>query len=128
MPEFELADGVSGLPREQWNALVGDESPFLEWEFLASLEQSGCADGDCGWLPRPLVAREHGRLVAACPILPNAIAARVRTRRSSSPRALISAGVDSLAAGPISPSAKAATRRTDELGSFSAFNKDTLHF
>ncbi|MCG8588942.1 MAG: GNAT family N-acetyltransferase [Proteobacteria bacterium] len=68
MPEFELADGVSGLPREQWNALVGDESPFLEWEFLASLEQSGCADGDCGWLPRPLVAREHGRLVAACPI------------------------------------------------------------
>lgn len=68
MPEIEIADGVASLPREQWNALVGDESPFLEWEWLASLEQSGCVGERTGWLPRPLVVRDGERLLAACPL------------------------------------------------------------
>jgi predicted N-acyltransferase len=68
VPKIELADGVSSLPRDEWNALVAEESPFLEWEWLASLEEAGCLGEASGWLPRPLVAREHGRLVAACPL------------------------------------------------------------
>jgi predicted N-acyltransferase len=35
MTEFELASGVASLPSDEWNALVGEESPFLEWEWLA---------------------------------------------------------------------------------------------
>jgi len=66
--EIQLAEGVSALPRDEWNALVGDESPFLEWEWLASLEEAGAVGAETGWLPRPLVAREGGRLVAACPL------------------------------------------------------------
>jgi predicted N-acyltransferase len=66
--EIELAEGVRSLPREAWNALVGDEPPFLEWEWLAALEESGAVGPEAGWLPRPLVAREAGRLVAACPL------------------------------------------------------------
>jgi predicted N-acyltransferase len=65
---IELADGVRALEREEWNALVGDESPFLEWEWLASLEDAGAVGAASGWLPRPLVVREGGRLVAACPL------------------------------------------------------------
>ena len=34
--------GEQSFTREAWNALVGDGSPFLEWDFLASLEASGC--------------------------------------------------------------------------------------
>ncbi|MEE2663706.1 MAG: GNAT family N-acetyltransferase [Myxococcota bacterium] len=64
----ELADGVSLLDRSEWNALVGDESPFLEWEWLASLEEAGCVGARTGWDPRPLVVREGERLVAACPL------------------------------------------------------------
>ncbi len=33
-----MLDGVATVPRDAWNALVGDESPFLEWDWLASLE------------------------------------------------------------------------------------------
>jgi predicted N-acyltransferase len=66
--QIELAEGVRSLPREDWNALVADESPFLEWEWLASLEDSGALDAESGWLARPLVVRERGRLVAACPL------------------------------------------------------------
>jgi len=66
--EIELAEGVRSLPRAAWNALVGDESPFLEWEWLASLEEAGAVGEGTGWAARPLVAREGERLVAACPL------------------------------------------------------------
>jgi len=66
--EIQLAAGIAALPREEWNALVGDGSPFLEWEWLASLEESGAVGAETGWLPRPLVARAGGRIVAACPL------------------------------------------------------------
>ena len=65
---IELLDGVSRVPRDDWNALVREESPFLEWEWLASLEEAGCVDASRGWQPKPLVLREGGRLLAACPV------------------------------------------------------------
>lgn len=66
--ELRLLDGVREVPRAEWNGLVGDESPFLEWDWLASLEESGAVCAENGWAPRPLVAHEDGRLVAACPL------------------------------------------------------------
>ena len=63
-----LEEGVAALDAKEWNELVGDGSPFLEWEFLASLEQAGCLDERAGWTARPLVARAGGRIVAACPL------------------------------------------------------------
>jgi len=68
MAKIELLRGVSEVKREDWNHLVGDESPFLEWDWLASLEDSGALGPSTGWAPRPLVARENGRLIAACPL------------------------------------------------------------
>jgi predicted N-acyltransferase len=68
MVEVETLSGVRELPAEEWNSLVGDESPFLEWEWLASLEDAGCVGGASGWSPRPLVVRDRGRLVAAVPL------------------------------------------------------------
>jgi predicted N-acyltransferase len=65
--QIELAEGVRSVPREEWNALVGDASPFLEWDWLASLEEAGCVGDDTGWSARPLLLRDAGRLVAACP-------------------------------------------------------------
>ena len=69
-PAFTIAleEGVAALDAKQWNELVGEESPFLEWEFLASLEEAGVLDERSGWTSRPLVARENGRIVAACPL------------------------------------------------------------
>jgi hypothetical protein len=66
--DLELGEGVRQLAAGEWNALVGEESPFLEWEWLASLEDAGCVGSETGWAPRPLLLREAGRLVAACPL------------------------------------------------------------
>ncbi len=63
-----MLEGVAAVPRDAWNALVGDESPFLEWDWLASLEEAGCVGPETGWQPRPLVVRDGTRLVAACPL------------------------------------------------------------
>ena len=52
---IELADGVGSLEPDAWNALVGDGSPFLEWAWLASLEEAGCVRPETGWDAR------HGR-------------------------------------------------------------------
>ncbi len=68
MADVEVAEGVAALPRDDWNALVGDQSPFLEWDWLASLEDAGTLTDRTGWLPHPLVVRRRGRLVAACPL------------------------------------------------------------
>jgi uncharacterized protein len=68
MVEVETLSGVREVAAEEWNALVGDESPFLEWEWLASLEDAGCVGGRSGWTARPLVVRDAGRLVAAVPL------------------------------------------------------------
>ncbi|MBW2275312.1 MAG: N-acetyltransferase [Deltaproteobacteria bacterium] len=68
MTQIEIAEGVAELPRDEWNALVGEESPFLEWDWLASLEESGCVGSGTGWLPRPMLLRRDGRLVGACPL------------------------------------------------------------
>ncbi len=68
MQRVEMLDGVAEVPRAAWDALVGDESPFLEWDWLASLEESGAVGPETGWLPRPLVVRDGSRLVAACPL------------------------------------------------------------
>ncbi len=68
MEELGLVDGVASLPPESWDALVGEESPFLEWAWLASLEEASAVRETTGWSSRPLVARRNGRLVAACPL------------------------------------------------------------
>ncbi len=67
MPSVEWAEGVSRVARDAWNDLVREESPFLEWDWLASLEDSGAVCAESGWLPRPLLLWEGTRLIAACP-------------------------------------------------------------
>ena len=59
---------MRAIPAAAWNALVGDESPFLEWAWLASLEEAGCVGRGSGWLPQPLALWDGDRLVGAVPL------------------------------------------------------------
>ncbi|HKA54551.1 MAG TPA: GNAT family N-acetyltransferase [Candidatus Binatia bacterium] len=56
------------VERDSWDALVGDGSPFLEWDWLASLEEARCVTPKTGWQPQHLALYEGARLVAACPL------------------------------------------------------------
>ncbi|QOC21142.1 GNAT family N-acetyltransferase [Wenzhouxiangella sp. AB-CW3] len=41
-------DRFAQLPEAKWNALARETGPFVDWRFLASLEQAGCIGGN-GW-------------------------------------------------------------------------------
>lgn len=59
---------ITDVPRDAWDALLDEEGvPFAEWEFLAALEESGCAAPERGWHPHHLALWEGNRLVAAAP-------------------------------------------------------------
>lgn len=56
MPEpklsIEVRDSLSDIKRDEWNALCDDGNPFLSYEFLYSLECTGCLGQHNGWYPR----------------------------------------------------------------------------
>lgn len=68
---------IADVPQAAWDALALPlQTPFLEWEWLHTLEASGSITGKTGWLPNHLtVWREHSpdgqsqrTLVAAAPL------------------------------------------------------------
>ena len=60
--------GVTEVSATAWDALVGEDDPFLEHAFLAALERSGSVGPGTGWEPRILVARRGEELVGAVPL------------------------------------------------------------
>jgi len=68
VPTLRVAASLGDVPRDAWNALVGDGSPFLEWDWLSILEETGAVGPDTGWLPQHLTLWEGDRLVGGCPL------------------------------------------------------------
>jgi len=66
--EICVHGSVTEIERDVWDRLVGDGSPFLEWGWLASLEEAGCVSERSGWRPQHLTLRDDGRVIGACPL------------------------------------------------------------
>ena len=63
-----LSPSIGALPADQWDALAGDDNPFVSHAFLTALEDSGSVGSGTGWSPAPIVIEdEAGSLVAAMP-------------------------------------------------------------
>jgi uncharacterized protein len=66
--QLRVHRSLSEIPRAAWDALVPPEGvPFVEWGWLAALEESGTASAERGWRPLHLALWEGNRLVAAAP-------------------------------------------------------------
>ena len=65
---LEVRTSLAAIDRTAWDTLVGDGSPFLEWDWLASLEEAGCVCAATGWVPQHLTLWDGQRLIAACPL------------------------------------------------------------
>lgn len=59
---------INEVRREDWDRLVGGGSPFMKWDWLDALEQTGCVQERTGWLPHHVVIEKAGELVGACPM------------------------------------------------------------
>jgi uncharacterized protein len=59
---------MSEIDRSAWDALVrAEDTPFLSWTWLSTLEDAGCVRADVGWLPVHLTLYDDDRLVGAAP-------------------------------------------------------------
>jgi uncharacterized protein len=65
--QVRLLSRISDIPAGEWNALAGDY-PFLRHEFLAAIEDSGCASARSGWSPHHLLLFDEHGLAAAAPL------------------------------------------------------------
>jgi hypothetical protein len=68
MLELQFIDSIHRVAAEEWDAVAGDDYPFLQHAFLAALEDSGATTAETGWLPQHLVIREGGVLCGLLPL------------------------------------------------------------
>jgi uncharacterized protein len=63
-----IAPSVGSFGPEEWNALGGNDNPFVSHEFLTAMEDSGSVGPGTGWEPAPIaITDDAGRLLAAMP-------------------------------------------------------------
>ncbi len=68
-PTIRWHQQMARIPEAAWNRLALPlETPFLEWEWLALMEDSGSISTETGWYPCHLTVHRNGRLVAAAPL------------------------------------------------------------
>ncbi len=66
--EVRVHAGVSEIPAASWDALAGDDDPFVEHAFLDALEQSGTVGPGTGWQPVHVTVWDGDSLVGALPL------------------------------------------------------------
>ncbi|RLL64050.1 GNAT family N-acetyltransferase [Paenirhodobacter hankyongi] len=74
--EVSILSGVSEISETDWNACACPEAqdgarpldPFTTHRFLTALETSGSVGEGTGWMPRPMVARQAGQVIAVAPL------------------------------------------------------------
>jgi len=66
--EFRTHERISQIGAQAWNRLAGEDSPpFLRYEWLSALEDTGCIEPSRGWLAMHVGAYLAGQLIAVAP-------------------------------------------------------------
>ena len=67
--QLKIHRSITDISPKEWNSLVTpDNVPFLEWEWLSALEESGSVSPDTGWHPLHICLWDGERLAAAAPL------------------------------------------------------------
>jgi len=67
--QLKICQSITDISPGDWNNLVTpDTIPFLQWEWLSALEESGSVSPDTGWHPLHICLWEGERLAAAAPL------------------------------------------------------------
>jgi uncharacterized protein len=66
--QFVFVDAIGDIDRQQWNHLAAGAGPFLDYDFLQSLEQTDCVGQRSGWQPCHLTVCHAGAAIAVMPL------------------------------------------------------------
>ncbi|MEP3484338.1 MAG: GNAT family N-acetyltransferase [Sneathiella sp.] len=58
---------ISDLRAADWNGCLENDHPFIRYEFLKALEDSGSVSAEAGWMPYHLVLRQEDKVVGVAP-------------------------------------------------------------
>lgn len=64
----EFVSSLSDIDAQEWDALAGQDYPFLRHHFLWGLERTGCTNADTGWQPCHAVVRRGNLAIALMPL------------------------------------------------------------
>ncbi|HYE46745.1 MAG TPA: peptidogalycan biosysnthesis protein, partial [Caulobacter sp.] len=68
-PAVRIHRRINDIGKQAWSACAGEGNPFVAYDFLDALEESGCASDHTGWAPHHLsVEDEAGRIAAVMPL------------------------------------------------------------
>lgn len=66
--EIRISNNLEHIQAQDWDQMVGDGSPFLEYAWLRGLETTGCLLPEYGWLPQILSVWRDDTLQGAIPL------------------------------------------------------------
>jgi len=59
----EIYDSLKDIDKDSFNAIVDEGNPFIEYEFLYALEESGSVGENTGWLPQYLILIDEKKII-----------------------------------------------------------------
>jgi len=65
--QLAIYTSIADINADDWVSWFGNDYPFLRYDFLLGLEQTGCTGGDSGWQPCHFVLEEEGHTIAVAP-------------------------------------------------------------
>ena len=68
MSEFFFCSSLDLINKKSWNNCIGNDHPFLQYEFLSALEKSGSATIKTGWQPYHFIEKDNEEIIAICPL------------------------------------------------------------
>jgi predicted N-acyltransferase len=67
--DFFFIDSLKKIKKEEWNACVDSDHPFIQYEFLFALEESESACSQTGWKPYHYIEQnDDNDIIAICPL------------------------------------------------------------
>ncbi len=68
MSEHFFCSSLSNIKSSEWNECVGNDHPFLQYEFLHALEKSNSANTKTGWQPYHYIEQKNDKIISLCPL------------------------------------------------------------
>ena len=66
--KVDFIDSIEKISREDWESVLNNKYPFLQYDFLKTLEVTKCVSPEQGWTPFHAVVSEGEMIVAIMPL------------------------------------------------------------